>query len=352
MRPGSPTACSTPTSAAATASWWWSTRWAERHAEPLAALEASGVTVDRIDVPPPGTWAARLGRGRTLRAVADRHEVDVAFFPRDVAPKLDQPVVIEAKNRYAWEVFSESGPVGGPVSAWLLRRAARRSARRAAAVLAVSGAMRDAIDADIAVAAIVHHGCALPEHDRTGVEDDPDGPFRAAMVGTVMGNKGIDVAVAGVAEARRAGRPWELHVHGPRGDAAYAAEVERLADELLGVPVLRGPAYGPDLVEAYHQAHVLVVGSVFESFCFPLVEAMRSSCVVVAPDCPLVHELCGPVAATYEEGDPASLAAALEVAWTERHERRHAGLLRSRAFTWEHTVEITLDAVRAAVGAS
>lgn len=323
--------------------------WAVDHADLLGAVERTGITVDPCPFAAPGTWAARLGRGRALRAVAARHEVDLAYIPRDVAPRLSQPVVIEAKNRYAWQRFASSAPVGGPFSAWLLRRAARGSARRAAAVLAVSGPMREALGSGVEVAAIVHHGCAMPEHDRSGLVDDPDGPFRVAMVGTVMANKGIEVVIEGVALARRAGRPWELHVHGPRGDAAYVAELDRLAREHLGTSVLRGPAYGPDLVDAYREAQVVAVGGTFESFCFPLIEAMRSSCVVVAPDSALVRELCGPVAVTYQEGDPASLAAALEVAWTEREDRREAGLERSRRFTWSSTVEQTIRAVRAAV---
>ena len=321
--------------------------WARDRSELLSAVEQRGITVDARRFAPPGTWSARLGRGRALRELAEHHEIDVAYFPRDVAPRLRQPTVIEAKNRYAWQVFASSAPVGGPVSAWLLRRAARRSARRAAAVLAVSGPMREAMGPEVEVTAIVHHGCALPEYDRSQVLDDPDGPFRVAMVGTVMANKGIDVVIEGVALARRAGRPWELHVHGSRGDADYVAQLDRLALERLGTSVLRGPAYGPDLLEAYRHAHVVAVGSTFESFCFPLIEAMRSSCVVVAPDSALVHELCGPVAVTYREGDPESLAAALEVAWNERDERRSAGLERSRRFTWAATVEQTLREVRA-----
>jgi glycosyltransferase involved in cell wall biosynthesis len=215
-------------------------------------------------------------------------------------------------------------------------------------VLAVSGAMRDTMG-DVVVDEIAHHGCNLPEYDRSGMVDDPQGPFRVAMVGTVMANKGMDVVIRGVAQARRAERPWELHIHGGRGDDAYATELERLAIEQLGASVLRGPAYGPDLAVAYRQAHVVAVGSTFESFCFPLVEAMRSSCVVVAPDCALVHELCGPAAVTYQEGDPTSLAEALEVAWTERVDRRAAGLERSRHFTWAAAVEQAVAVARSAV---
>lgn len=325
--------------------------WAPDHAAALEALAATGVTVDAATFAPPGTWAARLGRGRALRRIADHHDVDVAFFPRDAAPRLRQPIVVLANNLYAWQPFSSATAIGGRVAVALLQRAARSTARRAAAVLAVSGAMRDAMGS-VPVAAIVHHGCALEPFDRSGVVDDPHGPFRVAMVGTVIANKGIEVVVEGVAEARRAGRPWELDVHGARGDAAYSAELDRLAIERLGTPVLRGAARGPDLLEAYRRAQVVAVGGTFESFCFPLVEAMRSSCVVVAPDCALVHEVCGDAAVTYREGDATSFAAALEVAWTERDHRRRAGFERSLGFTWAATVAQTLHEVRRAVAGS
>lgn len=325
--------------------------WAADHADALEAVQRTGTTVDACRFAPPGTWAARLGRGRAMRAIASRHDVDVAYFPRDAAPRLRQPIVVLANNLYAWQPFSSATAIGGRVAVTLLRAAARGTARRAVAVLAVSGPMRDAMDG-VEVAAIVHHGCAMEPFDRTDVPEDPHGPFRVAMVGTVMANKGIEVVIHGVAEARRAGRPWELHVHGARGDAAYVAELDRLARQDLGTSVLRGPAYGPELVEAYRRAQVVAVGGTFESFCFPLVEAMRSGCVVVAPDCALVHEVCGSAAVTYREGDPASLAAALEVAWTERDPRRRAGLERSLQFTWSATVEQTIGAVRDAVAAS
>lgn len=322
--------------------------WATEHAAALAALEQIGVTVDACSFPAPGTWAARLGRGRAMRAIAERHDIEVAFFPRDVAPRMRQPIVVLANNLYAWQPFSSATAIGGRVAVALLRAAARGTARRAAAVLAVSGPMREAMGG-VEVAAIVHHGCAMEPFDRAEAVEDPHGPFRVAMVGTVIANKGIEVVIEGVAEARRAGRPWELHVHGSRGDAAYVTELDRLARARLGTSVLRGPAYGPDLLDAYRQAQVVAIGGTFESFCFPLVEAMRSSCVVVAPDCALVHELCGPAAVTYREGDPTSLAAALEVAWTERARRRREGLARSLQFTWASTVEQTIDAVRTAV---
>lgn len=322
-------------------------RWAGANADLVAGLTASGVEVELLALATPGTWRARLGRGRVLRRAIARHRADVAFLPRDVAPRLRGPYVLLANNLYAWRRFDSYGAVGGAVSAALLRRLSERGARRAAAVLAVSRTMAAALPSDLRVTAIVHHGCDLPEAEPAPFATA--GPPTVIMVGNVMANKGFEVAIAGVAVARRHEPGWELAVYGGRGDEAYAAQVEEQARAELGAGVLRGPAYGDELLAAYRSADVVAVGGTFESFCFPLVEAMRSGCVVVAPDCDLVDELCGEVAVTYAEGDAESFAAALAVAWDERADRRARGIEAARAFTWTATVAETLSFVRAAL---
>lgn len=321
--------------------------WAEAHPEPVAQLRAAGLTVDPLAFPTAGTWRARLLRGRVLRRAAQRHQVDVAYFPREVVPRTGRPHVLLANNLYAWETFSSSTAVGGTISAILLRRIAHRSAARARAVLAVSQVLADAMPDDLHVTAVVHHGCDLPELDRSDRAEDPTAPRRVAMVGNLIRNKGIEVAIEGVAQAGGDGSSWLLEVYGNVAEAAYAAELDELAGRHLGGSVLVGPAYGDDLIAAYARADVVVMGGSFESFCFPLVEAMRSGCVVVAPECALVSEICGDVAVTYREGDASSLADALAQGWERRRELGPAGVERSRAFTWERAAVRTLELVRA-----
>ena len=308
-----------------------------------------GVVVDALAFPPPGTWKARLLRGRVLRQAAKRHQVDVAFFPREVSPRLPCPHVTLGNNLYAWQKFSSSLAVGGRFSAFALRWMARRSASTAIATLAVSRVIVDAMPDDLPVTAVVHHGCDLPEGAPRVLDLADDAPRRVAMVGNLIPNKGIEVAIEGLAQARQVAPSWTLAVYGNPVDREYGAELEGLSRRRLGESVLVGPAYGDALVAAYAAADVLVMGGSFESFCFPLVEAMRAGCVVVAPACVLVDEICGDVAVTYREGDGASLAAALEQGWAERAHRSPLGVERSREFSWSATAEQTISLVRAAV---
>ena len=157
-------------------------RWAARRPEAVEALRRSGVVVEPLAFPAPGTWRARLGRGRVLRRAARRHGVDVAFFPREVAPRTRCPHVLLANNLYAWRTFSSSLAVGGRFSALVLRAMARRRAATASTVLAVSGVVVDAMPAGLHVTAVVHHGCDLPEGAPRHGEAAADQPRRVAMV--------------------------------------------------------------------------------------------------------------------------------------------------------------------------
>jgi glycosyltransferase involved in cell wall biosynthesis len=325
--------------------------WASERPEVVERLRAVGVTVDLIDFPTPGTWKARLRRGGILRQAIERHQVDVAYFPREVVPRVAVPYALLAHNLHAWTTFATtSARTRSTLSAFLLRRAAWSSARRAAAVMVVSEAMLEVVDPRISVTAVVHHGCALPEHDRSGQARPLDGERRVAMVCTLMANKRVEVVIEAVAIARERSPRWRLDVYGGVGEAAYAQEVGRTSERLLGERVLRGPLPGDELATAYQQAHLLVVGGSFESFCFPLVEAMRSGCVVVAPESALVRELCGDAAITYPEGDAGALAEALEEAWQRWDELTVRSVERSRPFTWERAVEQALSVTRSVAG--
>jgi glycosyltransferase involved in cell wall biosynthesis len=321
--------------------------WASERSESIDRLRGSGVTVDAIAFPPAGTWKARLQRGSILRRAIARHRIDIAYFPREVAPRVPVPYAVLAHNLHAWKRFvSSSSGTRGSLSAFLLRRAARSSGRRAAAFMAVSGAIVEVMDPSIEVTEIVHLGCSLPEHER-GPDDALDGDERrVVMVCTVMANKRIEVAIEALAIAKQETDQWHLDVYGGVGNASYAEELEQLSQRLLGGTVLRGRVDGSEVAGVYQHAHVLVLGGTFEAHCLPLVEGMRSGCVVVAPDCTMVRELCGDAAITYPEGDAHALAEALEQAWTRRAEMSRRGVERSRDFTWERSVEQVLEVTR------
>lgn len=322
-----------------------SAMWAELNFATVAKLRSLGFLVDVIDTPEPGTWKARLTRGLSISRSARRNGCSVAFIPRDVAPQLRIPYVILARNQFAWHRYSSYPPFGGPFSVPLLRLTARRSARKAAGVLAVSRAFADSMPSTVKVTGVVHHGCAMEEVDRTMSICQAES-LNVSMIANVMANKRIEVVVDGVAIASARGRSFNLRVFGRNSDPEYAKRIECQALARLGISVLQGPAFDAELVNVYRESHIVAIGGSFETFCFPLLEGMRSGCVVVAPRSVLAAEICGDVAVTYTEGDSESLADALEIAAREYAVRSRRGVERARDFTWARTVEKTLQYVR------
>lgn len=319
--------------------------WADDHAERVSRLRTAGFVVDVLSVGTPGTWKARLGRGRVLRDAIGRHGAAAAFFPRDVAPRRAGRSVILLRNRYAWTRFHDSAAVGGSLAAWLLRREAARSAKEAATVLSVSAALAATLPTGVHADAVVPHGCALPEGE---VSRGAHVPPRLVMVANLMAQKRIEDVIEAVASLRAEGRDWTLAVYGGRADPQYADRLEQLSMDRLGTSVLAGKVSRSELAAVLAESDVVVQSGGFEAFSNPLLEAMRSGRAIVAPDTDLIHELCGDVAVTYPEGDIAALSRALKQAIDEVEARSLAGVERARSFTWSATAQTSLEHVRAA----
>jgi len=107
-----------------------------------------------------------------------------------------------------------------------------------------------------------------------------------------------------------------------------------------------------DVAAAYQAAELFVFPSLYETFGFPVLEAMAAGCPVVASNRGATAELCGDAAELADPADPRALASAIE-RLLDDPPRRDAliarGRARAAAFTWERTAALTGAAlVRAA----
>lgn len=321
--------------------------WVRENGWAPTALSEAGVPFEVIEVPEAGTWKARLLRGTMLRAAVKRVRADVVFLPRETAPRLRGPFVLLANNLKAWQSFEDGSAVSRRAILALRRWVAARSVRRATLVLAVSEVMAAVLPSGIAVGGVVHHGCDLPEQAPSPFPRAKPGA-NVVMICNIGTHKGIEAAIDAVAHLRAVGGEWTLEVHGSASDSDYFDQLDRQGRRQLDASVFMGPVGRDHIGEVYRRSDIVVVGSSFESFCHPLVEGMRSGCTVVAPDCALVDEICGDVAVTYTESDMQSLAGALTKACTGPLSRTHAGIERSRGYTWASTVGETVRLVRSA----
>jgi glycosyltransferase involved in cell wall biosynthesis len=119
-------------------------------------------------------------------------------------------------------------------------------------------------------------------------------------------------------------RPLDLRVVGP-DDLGYLSDA--------------------DLARHYRGADVFVYPSRFEGFGMPIVEAMASGVPVVASSHPSLDEACGDAALRADPDSPEEFAGAIERAQDERDDLVRRGLEHARAFTWERTGRIQLEAL-------
>lgn len=313
-------------------------------------LEAAGITVVRSRTRAAGTWRSRLEAQLRLPALIIRWRPSAVFVPREVAPLLaPAPIVVLVHNRNAWTASPVAGGGKVAIKSRLNRLAARLSVQRAAALIVTTDVMLDCVPLQCqAKAMTVHQGCDLAPVDREAkARGLPDrGPLRLIAVGSMSPHKGFDIVIRTVAELRRRGVDVMLDLWGPPGTPDISQSLIELAETSLGTNPLRG-VYSLDCRSSiYASADILMMGSSFESFGHPMVEAMRTSTVVLAPRSSLVHELCGESAITYEEGQFESAADAVEVALPDLASWAQRGHKRSHEFSWESCVEKTIAACK------
>lgn len=310
----------------------------------VVPLERSGATVRRCRE---GTgWGSAMRRQVVVPYHVWACRAGAVFCPREAAPLLcPSRLVVLARNLKVWD---RGGAITFSQRARGLARSvlARAAVRRASRVLAVSSALVAALPRN-AHAVVVHHGCDLDLVERSRLDDDSaPQQLRVVSLGVIGGHKRFDMVIDAVAALRDRGQPASLAIWGPVGDDVVAQALATHGVLTIGEDPLHGPADNERRQALLAEADVLAMGSSFESFGFPLVEAMRTSTLAWVPASELVDELCDGAAVTHREGSPEAAADALVAALPDAAQYLERGRIRAQAFTWDRTVDQTLQQVR------
>ena len=161
-----------------------------------------------------------------------------------------------------------------------------------------------------------------------------DGDYVLA-VGTLEPRKNLARTIEA---ARRLG--LELRVAGAPGWGGVEARGD-------GVTWL-GEVDDEGLARLYRGARCVVYPSLYEGFGIPIAEAMACGAAVVTSAGGATEEVAGGAAVLVDPLDASSIAAGIEDAIGRREELSRSGIARARAFSWDETARLTLDAYREA----
>jgi glycosyltransferase involved in cell wall biosynthesis len=273
------------------------------------ALARRGHRVTVVSPEPAPEWF-RLVRARFERssyrdsAALAEADVRVATFYRTVPLALEgadgRRPVFHLSQGYegGFRHYREAGLVGE------IERIYRLPTRK----LAISSTLAQRLEA-LGFGAVANVGQSFdPEEFSPGPERPANDPPVVLVVGAIeVESKGIDVALAGLAEFRRRGGRFRLRriSYAPPGPLERELGLD-VADEYH----TRLP---PERMPFAYRASDLFVGSsrVEEGFGLPSLEAMACGIPCLFSDVPTHRELGGDAASYFADGDAASLAAAL-----------------------------------------
>ncbi|MFL5955188.1 MAG: glycosyltransferase family 4 protein [Gaiellaceae bacterium] len=237
-----------------------------------------------------------------------------------------------------------------------------RSLRTADAVIAVSAwEKQEALhlfDLDPDRVFVVHHGVSNAIRAHAAATPSPSatrgGRPTIVMVSALYDFKNHRRLIEAFAALRREHDvPHELVIAG--GPADVTLEELQVVAARAGVSDrvrLLGPVPHELVPRLLANAHVVAYPSLFETFGFPILEALSYGAVLVTSAATSMPEVAGDAAILVDPTDTADLAAGLARAIFDRElrERLHAtGPGRAAEFTWERCADGTLAALRFAL---
>ncbi|MFG1349875.1 glycosyltransferase family 4 protein [Xanthobacter autotrophicus] len=226
--------------------------------------------------------------------------------------------------------------------------------RQAGALIAVSGATRDAVVAaypEVAPRTFVVHEASPVERPTDAPPRAPATPPYGLMVANITPNKNVKLLIQALGLLAQKGIRPKVNLVG-------RDEFGVLPSLLSSVPSLDLHQLGavPDdrLRELYAQATVYINTSFVEGFCLPILEAHTFSTPVICSDLPVLREVAGDGALFVDPHRPDDLAEAIRRVFSDgalAAQLSEAATRNAARFSWEKAAretEAVLDRVIAA----
>ncbi|MGC9110158.1 MAG: glycosyltransferase family 4 protein [Caldimicrobium sp.] len=161
-------------------------------------------------------------------------------------------------------------------------------------------------------------------------------------VGNLQPYKNLKNLMKGFKILRSWGFNLELWIVGIKDERVFKKEDYSFVDQKLKSFIkFLGFKEDKELVELYNQALCLVLPSLYETFGFPVVEAMACGCPVVISDIPAFREIAKEVALYINPHNPEEIAYAIKEIidnFQLRNGLVEKGIERAKCFSWDNTV--------------
>lgn len=354
-----------------------------KYLEVLAPRLAGHPAISRLDlfVPPQSvdalhkatrldweSWTHNdVSRGfRGLRNEIKRRRPDVVFIPSarwiDCGPS---PVVAMIRNMEPLAVPFAGNPWMEALRTLARRWVARRVCRKADRIIAVSQFVNDYLVQNwklpASKIATVAHGIDLPgsetEVRRPQALQELDQPF-LFTAGSIRPYRALEDAV-GALPAVLKEFPHLRLVIGGETEPAMEFYQRRLIDAArsLGCAdrlVWCGKLSAAEMAWCFRQCEAFLMTSRVEACPNTVLESLSFSCLNVSTDSPPMPEFYGDGALYYRAGDSTALAAqilsALRLPTAERYALQTAGRRRAAVFSWQRTLDRTVEELQFAAG--
>jgi glycosyltransferase involved in cell wall biosynthesis len=313
---------------------------------------------------PTGEIAAHAPRRRPLRLgweqlamgrVARRLGADVYHGPHYTMPRrVGAPVVVTVHDL----TFFDNPEWHESAKAQFFRRATRVAAEKAAALVCVSRATAERLDAILEPRVPVHvipHGV---DHDRYRADGDVLDPETTPpfvfFVGTLEPRKDVPTLVAAFDAIASSYPDLRLRIAGHPGWGTREVEAAvggaRHGDRVD----LAGYVAEQDVPTLLRSAAAVAYPSLAEGFGLPALEAMACGAPLVTTTGSAMEEVVGDAALLVPPSSPGDLAAALRSILDDpaaTAARRQKGLEVARRYTWEASVAAHVEVYRGLAGA-
>ena len=354
-----------------------------KYLEVLAPLLARHPAITRLDlfVPPQAVealhqctrleWESWLHNDvahgfRGLRQTLLKRRPDVVFIPSarwiDCGPA---PVVAMVRNMEPLAVPFAGNPWLETLKTLARRWVALRACRQADRIIAVSNFVKEYLVDNWKLpgdkVATVYHGIDLPGADDE-VRRPPglgqlDRPF-LFTAGSIRPYRGLEDAVGALPEIIACCGNLSLVIGGETEPAMqpYRNRLQRQA-EALGCAdriVWSGKLSAAEMAWCFRQCEAFLMTSRVEACPNIVLEAMAHSCLSISTTSPPMPEMYGETAFLYRAGQSGELAqqvhAALSLDVGQRYTRQSAARRRAAEFSWQRTMNETVDQLLCAAG--